>query len=174
LYTEWVKKKEQFGVTIKKEVFEHKVVCYVSRGGVTTLSCPQCGASKTIDTSKKDYAFKSFKAKCKCGARIRGQFEFRQYFRKKVNLPGAYRHRETGVQGKILIDNLSLMGVGFTCLRKHNFQEGDHLDLTFTLDNERKSKVTLWVVVGNIRDRFVGAKRQDPSVSQPDLGFYLK
>jgi hypothetical protein len=157
-----------------KDTAGNRIVCYVGKDGLAALRCPNCGTTKIIDTAKKNYAFKAFKATCKCGEQIRGQFEFRQYYRKKVNLSGRYRHRESGVQGKILVDNISLMGVGFTCMRKHRFKKGDHLDISFTLDNDRKSKVSLWVVVERLQDRFVGAKRQDPHVSQPDLGFYLK
>lgn len=159
---------------MENKVVEHKLVCYVGKDGLATLRCPECGTTKSIDTTDKDYAFKAFRARCKCGVHIKGQFEFRQYFRKKVRLAGMYRHRERGVQGKIVVENLSLMGVGFSCMRKHDFRAGDPLDITFTLDNKNRSKVSLWVVVENIRDRFVGAKRQDPHVVQPDLGFYLK
>jgi hypothetical protein len=158
----------------ENEITVHKLVSYVGKDGLATLQCPQCGATKSVDTTNKDYAFKAFKAKCKCGAQIRGQFEFRQYYRKKVSLAGMYRHRKNGVRGKIIVENLSLMGLGFACLRKHDFQKGDQLDITFTLDNNNRTSITLWVVVENLQDRFVGARRQDLHVGQPDLGFYLK
>lgn len=159
---------------MQKEVNEYKVICYVDKTGLTTLRCPQCGTAKTIDTTKKDYAFKTFRAKCKCGSRITGRFEFRRYYRKKVRLSGSYRHRNSGIRGKIIVEDISLMGIGFTCLRKHHFQKGDQLDITFTLDNPQKSTVTLWVIVHHIRDRFVGVQRCDSQLDQPDLGFYLR
>jgi hypothetical protein len=159
---------------MKKETTVHKFICYVNKDGFATIRCPQCGTTKSIDTSEHDYAFKAFTAECKCGSQIRGQFEFRQYFRKNVRLSGMYMHRQSGVRGKIIVENISLMGIGFTCLRKHHFKKGDQLDITFTLDNHRRSKVTLWVVVENIKDRYIGSQRQDPLVAQPDLGFYLK
>lgn len=159
---------------MKQEVTVHEVVCYVGGDGVAVLCCPDCGSTKTIDANTKDYAFKTFKATCKCGASIRGRFEFRKYHRKKVKLSGSYKDRKTGVMGKILVENVSLIGIGFHCLRKNNFQKGDQLDITFTLDNPKKSVVKLWVEVRSIKDRFVGVKRCDSQVAQPELGFYLR
>ncbi len=76
--------------------------------------------------------------------------------------------------GDILIENISLSGVGFFCFEKHSLQEGDKLDLTFNLDNPMKSEIMLRVEVLNIKDKFVGAKRCDIQSMQPELGFYLK
>lgn len=153
---------------------EHKVVCYVNKEGITILQCPQCGNSKTIDTTDKNYALQQFKATCKCGALISGQFEFRHHYRKKVNLSGSYVHLESRIQGKIIVENISLMGIGFTCLRKHSFQKGDELEVSFTLDDPQKSRVTLPVTVIFIQERFVGTHRRNTQVVQPALGFYLK
>lgn len=153
---------------------EHNVVCYVNTEGITILQCPQCGNSKTIDTKGGDYALKSFRATCKCGAVLTGQFEFRRHYRKKVDLTGVYVHKKSGVQGKILIKDISLMGVGFSCVRKRGFQKGDALEVTFTLDDAKKTKVTLPVTVVYTRENFVGAQRSDKQTQQPALGFFLR
>jgi uncharacterized C2H2 Zn-finger protein len=157
-----------------QDIMEYRVTCYVGKDGRTVLRCPKCDTTKTIDTSNGHYAFRKFKATCQCGTLIKGQFEFRKHFRKKVRLSGAYKKRDTGVRGKIIVQDISLLGVGFSCLRKHHFQKGDQLDISFVLDNTKRSEVKLWVEVINIDDRFVGAKRCDPQLMQPELGFYLK
>ena len=157
-----------------QDITEYRVTCYVGQDGRTVLRCPKCNITKTIDTTDRNYSFRKFRATCQCGAKIRGQFEFRKHFRKKVNLTGSYRRRDTGIRGKIVVEDISLQGVGFNCLRKPGFQKGDQLDLTFTLDNVNKSEIRLWVDVVNINDRFVGVKRCDPNIMQPELGFYLK
>lgn len=159
---------------MEQDTKEHKVVCYVNTEGITILQCPQCGNSKTIDTNGKDYALKKFKATCRCGAILRGQFEFRRHYRKKVRLSGTYLHPESGVRGNIVIENISLMGIGFTCLRKHGYRKGDELEITFTLDDRQQSKVTLPVTVVYTRERFIGAHRRDGQTQQPALGFYLR
>ena len=158
----------------KQDANLHETICYVGVDGLTTLRCPNCGTTKQIDTKKNDFAFKTFKAKCRCGASIRGRFEFRQYYRKKVNLSGMFYDRKTGASGNMIVEDISLMGVGFRCFRKQNWQVGDQIDVTFNLDNPQKSLIKLWVEVRNVKNRFVGAKRCDTQLPQPDLGFYLK
>jgi hypothetical protein len=166
--------KETAEIAMQKKDNAHKVICYVSKAGLATLRCPECETTKTVDTTAQNYAFKTYRAKCKCGCEMNVQFEYRQYYRKKVKLPGTYQHRESGVQGKILVQDISLMGIGFNCLRKHDFKKGDKLDIKFTLDNRQKSRVSLRVAVLNTKGPFVGAERCDTNISQPDLGFYLR
>ena len=157
-----------------QEVMTHKVKCYVNQDGMTVLRCPECRASRTIDTNNKNYDFKPFKARCKCGAVIRGQFEFRRHYRKKVRLAGFYKNRKTGKAGDILVEDISLSGAGFFCFEKPGFRKGDQLDLTFNLDNPMKSEIMLRVEVLHIKDKFIGVKRCDALSIQPELGFYLK
>ena len=158
----------------RQDALEHTVICYVGSDGLTVLRCPTCGTTKSIDTNKIKSVIKTFKAKCKCGASITGRFEFRRYYRKKVKLFGSFYNRKTGVEGKMIVENISLMGVGFRCFSKHNWQKGDHLDIIFSLDNPNKSVVKLWVEVANVQDKFIGTKRCDTQIEQPDLGFYLR
>lgn len=150
------------------------VTCYVDGNGKTTLKCPACDAIKRLDASKYMYAQKPFKASCKCGATFSGRFEFRTHYRKKVRLSGHFVHKQTGRQGDILVENLSLKGVGFACLDSPPFKVGDTLDLIFWLDNPKSSEIKLWVEVKSISGYYVGTQRCDTQVSQPDLGFYLQ
>jgi len=159
---------------MKEDVAVHEVICYVDRDGLTVLRCHDCGKTKAIDTNNKDYAFKTFKAKCECGASIIGRFEFRRHARKKVNLLGSYRNPKNGKIGEFEVENISLMGIGFRCFGRLSFQKGDQLDVTFTFDNPARSAVKLRVEVINIEGRFVGAKRCDTNSMQPILGFYLR
>lgn len=156
------------------ETKEYKVVCFVNEKGITILRCPHCYISKKVDMMTLGPAFKKFRAKCKCGSRIQGQFEFRSHNRKKVKLAGRYRKRKNGKWGDILVEDISLKGLGFSCTEKHQLQKGDHLDITFNLDNARRVEVNLWVEVENVRGQFIGAQRCDTQLYQPDLGFYLK
>jgi hypothetical protein len=157
---------------MNNEVPEQKIVCFVEPGGEAVVYCPKCGEGQTLDTRER--ANTSFKASCKCGALLKGRLEYRKSYRKNVSLAGSYRVRGSGVRGKIIVENVSMKGVGFTCLRKHNLQAGDQLDVTFVLDNRQKSTVKLWVKVMNIDLNYVGTSRCDTSIEQPDLGFYLR
>lgn len=153
---------------------EQRVVCYVGNEGQTLLRCPECKITRTIDVKKHHHLINSFKTTCTCGFTIRGKFDFRRYYRKRVCLPGAYLKAESEVRGEIRIENISGMGVGFSCLESHNLHKGDYLDIAFTLDNPDKSTVMLWIQVMNIHESFIGAKRCDTQLEQPDLDIYLR
>ena len=148
--------------------------CYVNDDGKTTLKCPNCDIQKEIDTTKHVFSRKSFKATCKCGTKFRGKFEFRKHFRKQVRLSGHYIHKITKSKNNILVKNLSLKGVGFTCLGRPNLQIGDNLEITFWLDNPKSSKIQLWVEVKSVSGYYIGVQRRDTQIVQPDLGFYLQ
>ncbi len=157
-----------------KDVKEYRVKCYVNQDGITVFRCPKCETTEIIDTNKSKYAFRSFRAKCRCGAVIAGLNEFRRCCRKKVHLKGFYKNRKTESEGDIFIENISLTGIDFRCLRKHNLQNGDRLDINFTLDNRKKSKVTLFVEVLHVDDGLIGVKRCDLKKMHPELLLYLR
>ena len=150
------------------------VTCYVDENGKTTLKCPACDLLKRIDASKYIFNQKPFKASCKCGLTFQGRFEFRTHYRKQVRLAGHYIHKKTNQQGDMLVENLSIKGVGFTCLDRPKIKVGDNIEITFWLDNPRASKIQLWVEVKNISGNYIGAVRCNTQLAQPDLGFYLQ
>ena len=159
---------------MQKKGTEQRVVCYVGNEGLTTLRCPECKTTREIEVKRHHHFINAFKTTCTCGSAIRGKFDFRRYYRKKVSLPGAYMKAGSGVRREIRVENISGMGVGFSCFEAHALQKGDYLDITFTLDNPAESTVALWIRVMNIHENFVGAKRCDTQLEQPDLDIYLR
>jgi len=153
---------------------EQIITCYVKDDGKTILKCPKCGMQKKIDTTERVFSRKPFKATCKCGMKFRGKFEFRTHFRKQVRLSGHYIHSQTKSKKNILVKNLSLKGVGFTCLDRPDLKVGDNLEIVFWLDNPKSSKIQLWVEIKSVSDHHIGAQRRDIQIAQPDLGFYLQ
>ncbi len=150
------------------------ITCYVNEKGMATLKCPNCNNVKKIDASSYLFSKKPFKATCKCGMVFYGRFEFRTHFRKKVRLAGHYRRPSTKIKGDILVENISLRGVGFTCMDPHDLKAGENFEITFWLDNPKSSKIELRMVVKHVSGRHIGAERIDTLQAQPDLGFYLK
>jgi hypothetical protein len=73
----------------------------------------------------------------------------------------------------IMVKNLSLMGVGFTCLGRPDLKVGDNLEIYFRLGNPKSSEIQLWVEVKSVSGYYIGAQRRDTRLAQPDLGFYL-
>jgi hypothetical protein len=156
---------------MKNETSEIDLVCHVAQNGQAVLCCPKCGSSETIDTDDKSH---TFKIACSCGVSIRARLEHRRSYRKKVSLSGSYQLRGNEVRGKIIVENISMGGIGFSCLRKPDLKKGEQLDITFTLDNPKRSSVKLWVEIIHIHHKYVGAKRYDTLMGQSDLGFYLR
>jgi predicted 3-demethylubiquinone-9 3-methyltransferase (glyoxalase superfamily) len=89
--------------------------------------------------------------------------EIIQYFQKK-NMK----------RGQILVEDISLMGLGFSCMEMHNLQQGDQLEIAFRLDNAKNSEINLWVEVKHVRGQFIGVQRCDTQLKQPDIEFYLR
>ena len=153
---------------------DHRVRCYVNKEGLAIVRCEDCGVSKTVDVAKHNPPLINFKANCKCGALIKGRFEYRKHYRKEVRFSGQYFHRKNRFRGEILIEDISINGAGFSCMEMHNLKIGDQLDITFRLDNPKQSEIKLWVEVKSVRGQFIGVQRLDTQTNQPDLGFYLK
>lgn len=99
--------------------------------------------------------------------------EQRQYYRKGVRLPGHFEHREKHTSGDALIESLSLSGVGFTTLDKHDLTKNDILSIRFQLDDSRKTVINRLVRVQYIRGRYIGCQFTDQKSYDSDLGFYL-
>lgn len=99
--------------------------------------------------------------------------ERREYYRKGVRLPGHYEHHHNRTSGDALIESISLNGVGFTTLDKHDLSKNDVLKLRFQLDDSRKTVINRLVIVQYIRGRYVGCQFTDQKSYDGDLGFYL-
>jgi hypothetical protein len=147
---------------------------YVNDDNQTTIVCPKCGFAKTIDTTNYKETKKQLKANCKCGEAFKFTLEFRKHYRKDVRLPGEYSVPEKGKQGEIVVRNLSLSGVQFTCVRPHQILPGDTLELKFNLDNSARTEIRRSSKVMWVRDYDVGAQFIGPKSFERDLSFYLR
>lgn len=99
--------------------------------------------------------------------------ERRQYYRKNVQLAGQYEHSQDRTAGDVLLENLSLNGVGFTTLIEHTLAKNNLVKLRFQLDDARNTEVNRLVRVKYVRDRYIGCQFADQKSYDSDLGFYL-
>ena len=113
------------------------------------------------------------KIKCKCSTIVKRMIEFRKSYRKKVNLNGRYRDLKTGTMLPMVINDISIGGIGFNCFMKSNIMVGDIIETTFQLDDPKKTEIRLNGEVKWIRDRDVGLKFREQRGYQKKLGFYL-
>jgi diguanylate cyclase (GGDEF)-like protein/putative nucleotidyltransferase with HDIG domain len=94
-------------------------------------------------------------------------------FGKTVSLAGKFVRIKSGDSGKIRIERLSLLSIGFKILRSHRIKENDFLDLHFTLDNVKKDLVERRATVKSINANYVEADFYNPPPYAKNLGFYL-
>lgn len=94
-------------------------------------------------------------------------------FRKKVLLSGDYRHFSKKEHGYIMVKDLSIHGIGFETMRPHNIEPDDILDVTFTLDDSKRSIIKRKVVIHLVEGRYLSAEFYNPPPYDKNMGFYL-
>jgi len=148
-------------------------IIYAGDTNQVKIICPKCGLEENKNVFKFKDTHKRLKAKCKCGEVFRVGVEFRKYYRKPVRLHGEYVFRENGEKGEILIEDISMTGIGFSTLKLHNIAKDDTVELKFILDNPMRTEIRAFVIIRWIAGRNVGAQYIDLNRHKKDLGFYL-
>ncbi len=147
---------------------------YANMNCQASITCPHCGFTKSLDVSSFKATKKRLKATCKCGQEFTFELDFRVTFRKEVQLPGTYVNLRNGSKGHIVVENLSLGGVGFCCQGPFLIEKNDPLEITFRLDDARASRIVKRVQAKLIKDRYIGAKFYEQDAHSASLGFYLR
>ena len=126
--------------------------------------------------------------KCKCKTIFCVELEFRQKKRKNTNLSGFYcipsQENDWGripdwSQGmhvrkvNCTIRNLSMNGVGFVTLNRHNIKVDDRLVVKFTLDNAARLLIEKNVSVRFVNGNYIGCEFFKEEQNDSNLGFYV-
>jgi len=149
------------------------VKIYLGSDGYYIVSCPSCNFIKKLDISRLKKPAKTLRAKCKCGAKFSCEIEYRQFLRKPTSLPGESVVAGTKVSSHIIVENISQQGIGFSILNTAGVSVDDLLDVTFALDNQRKTIIQKQVKVKSIRDFFLGCEFNDKNRYRTELESYL-
>jgi hypothetical protein len=139
-----------------------------------SILCPKCGFEQNINTTNLKDTQKKLKGRCICGEPYQFTIEFRKRYRKDVRLSGEYSILGKGEKEEIIIRELSFTGIQLESLRPHQILKDDTLEVTFKLDNPRRSKIRKLVKVIWVRDRIVGAHYIETKLYENDLELYLK
>jgi hypothetical protein len=156
---------------------------YVSDDKTVTLRCSHCGRKKVFDVSRQQGRNKPVQVKCACGLQFAVTLEWRKFYRKYVVLPGQYSkegdEREAGdilveriSYGVMLLENVSLGGIGFRTDTEHYLKVGDVAQVSFHLDDSQKSLISRNTTVIRVRDQSVGVEFCDNKQDKA-LAFYL-
>ena len=139
-----------------------------------SIICPKCGFEQKINTTNFKDTQKKLKGRCRCGEPYQYTIEFRKRYRKDVRLSGKYSILGKGEKEEIIIRDLSFTGIRFESLKPHQILKDDTLEVTFKLDNHRRSKIRKLVKVIWVRDLIVAARYIETKLYENDLEFYLK
>ena len=151
---------------------------FVSKDKITSFSCPKCGRSKNQDVTSFLNLDREIKAKirCKCGNTFKIVLERRNYYRKQVDLVGAYWIKEKGLSRDLVIKDISRNGIKFHVNIKPTFTIGDKIWVEFRLDNYQKTMILKRVIIRSIKDGDVGVEFlnvESENAGDIAIGFYL-
>jgi hypothetical protein len=147
---------------------------YAAINDTVKITCPHCGISKHFDAKQFMAPYRGIKAKCTCGKMFRCAVEFRRYYRKQVKLSGKFINQKTGEKGHITIVKISLGGIDFfSPTSEHFIKKDDILDVSFYLDDAKRTFINRKVRVTSEDAKNIGAVFLQPQLYDKELGFYL-
>lgn len=140
------------------------------------ICCPACGFIKHTDMSKFKNVHHNLniRVRCRCGHIFRRNLNFRRYHRKPVRLAGEYKNISTGRKGEVLIENISLGGIGFIHFLPHDLFQDAELELRFRLDDPKRKEVQKKATVKSVRKQMIGVEFRDYQPFDNVLSFYLR
>ena len=146
---------------------------YADETNQVSIICPKCQLEQNIDTTKFKNTQEKLKGKCQCGEPYQYTIEFRNRYRKDVNIPGNYIILGRGGKEDLIITELSLTGLQFETLKPHYILKDDALEVTFKLDNHHRSEIRKLVKVIWIKDLIIGTHFIETKSYEHELGSYL-
>ena len=138
------------------------------------IRCPKCGAERIIVPAKIPRIEKGLKVRCKCGEYFKCRIEFRKQFRKEVRLKGEYILVVGEKRGEMIVVDISQNGLAFENMTPHPLKPGDIMNVTFNLDDPRRSQISKRAEVRSVKGNQIGVLFEETQWFDKDLGFYLR
>jgi hypothetical protein len=137
-----------------------------------TITCRQCGKTKTLDISHFKNVRKLVKVKCTCGTLFDVLFESRRYHRKKVQLKGElFNAKSHDIIDHVIITDISVGGISF--ITKLGMTVGEVYRISFSLDGQNEADIKEEIRIKYVKNREVGAEFTEEEKYNYDLDFYL-
>lgn len=156
------------------ELSEMKERVYPSvEGGGANIVCDKCGCGVVLDPKDDPVLVENFGFRCRCGNVFRCRIEQRKQYRRRVELKGTYINRVTRDKNSMIVRDISLGGIGFRAPERHGINEGDVLEVSFTLDDGRGTELDRVVTVKVVKNRKIGCEFSEKPLYDRELGFYL-
>lgn len=102
------------------------------------------------------------------------ELDFRRHYRKQDNLTGYYAVTNGIGGGVIHIHNISRGGMGFTVSGIHAIHLGHLIELTFELNDKKRTRLKKNAIVRSVNANRIGCEFLDETPLEKALGFYLQ
>jgi hypothetical protein len=146
---------------------------YPDKNNNAVISCPHCNFTKKVNAMQYRNSGKSLRVKCRCGDIFVCTIDFRKHYRKKVNLAGVYTVLANQRTGDMLVEDISMGGLGFNNMTPHDLKNGDILEVKFRLDDRNLTELKRKVKVMLLKGHFIGTEFMEKNRFDKELGFYL-
>lgn len=151
---------------------------FVNSNNTAIITCPKCKKARSIDAAGYKNRKHTIAVRCSCQHTFETLLDFRKHFRKETNLEGSYVMVPPAVgSGMLCILNISKQGVGFTIgfsvKGSNTIVPGQKINLTFQLDDKKRTTLEKTIMVRTVNDQYVGGEFEVTQAYDKDLGFYL-
>lgn len=146
---------------------------YVDSRDQALIICPHCGLERQLNVGAARGNKNSFSFRCPCGETFLGVFQFEEKFFKRVKLYGVYFQPETGDEDEMVVDIVSMDGLGFRTMGRSGLQPGDLVEVSFNLDNKLETEIRRTVKITDVNNDAVKGQYQWKKPYDPDLGYYI-
>ena len=145
---------------------------YVNQDDEAEIGCHRCGTRSTISVARFRQLRDPLKVRCKCGASFHVVLESSGADVRQSHLEGYYgKLPKCEEWGKIVVRNISQVGMGCATLTNHNVKRGDKIRVTLTLNSRGKSSIVKDAIVRVAEDKYLGCEFSDPLQSNEVLPF---
>ena len=135
------------------------------------IVCPDCEKTTLADITRYRDTHQAFKVRCSCGWTFYVLVDTRKCYRKPTTLFGGYYSAKSKKFEDVVVQNVSVKGLGFKTALAPAFSVGDTIDVEFTLDNPQKTAIQKRVLIRWIQENRVGGEFSD-TYYQRELGYY--
>jgi hypothetical protein len=146
---------------------------YPDPEGVFSIACPFCGHRNNLVSQGNMPPGRRLIVRCKCGHEFEASLEARKHGRENVRLTGQYTNMTSGRSGSMIIENLSMEGIGFRDTLADHFNVGDLVVVAFELDGSNKPRVGAKVAVRQKHGQVVGCEILKIIEGAAEYGLYL-
>lgn len=151
------------------------VKAFVNKENYTVFTCPHCQRTHRISVAKYKGMKYRVATKCTCTKKFTVELNFRQFYRKEVNLTGEVLNVSAGSSKRhaMTVINLSMSGLRFKVVGLKDIRKGHRLLVRFTLDDTQGSCIDKEVRVIDIRNDEYGCEFLNLAYEEKELGYYL-